>query len=97
MKSKDAEQIARQKLKEYLEQHKDAVDVIRGREIFMFGPEGSTWVGIVGVFMTEAIERASLKHGWLDRPEDRAKEWLRVTVFDDGTTQIEEVVDWRTL
>jgi len=97
MKSHAAEQIARGKLKEYLEQHMDAVSATRGREIFSFGPEGDAWVGIVGVFSREAMERCNLKEGWIDRPEDRATEWLRVTVFDDGSAEIKEVVDWQTL
>jgi hypothetical protein len=97
MKSKDAEQIALAKLKEYLARHMDAVDATRGREVFMFGPEGNAWIGSVSLFPKEVAQRATLKGGWIDRPEDYAQEWLRVTVQEDGRAEIEEIVDWRTL
>src|SRR5262245_29155839 len=96
MNSEYAEQVARVKLKEFLEQHMEAVHETRGREIFMFGPEGTDWVGLVGVFSREMIQRTRLENGWIDRPEDRANIWLKVIVAD-GIARIEEVADWRTL
>lgn len=97
MKSKEAEQLALAKLKEYLEQNMDAVRATRGREVFMFGPEGTNWVGTLGIFSQEVMKRATLKNGWIDRPEDRARVWVRVIVSEDGMARLEEVADWHNL
>jgi len=97
MTSREAEQIALRVIKQYLDEHPDAVIATRGREVFMFGPDGDSWVGSIGVFSADVMQRSTLEHGWIDRPQDRAKEWLRVTVSRDGRAVLEEVADWQTL
>ena len=97
MKLDEAQRIATPKIREYLDQRPDVWGALRGREVFMFDRDGKTWTVIVGIFPKEAMKRATLKDGWIDRPEDRAREWLRAHVSEDGAVEICEVVDWRTL
>jgi len=97
LRSKEAEQIIRDKLKDYLEHNVDAVKAIRGRDVFNFGADGNTWIGGISVFPKEVLKKASLRDGWIDRPEDRARVWIQVIVAENGTATVEEVADWRTL
>jgi hypothetical protein len=97
MRLEVAQKIAAPKIKDYFEQHPDAWKALRGREVYMFDHEGKLWTVVVGIFPKESMQGATLKDGWIDRSEDRAREWLRAHVSENGTVTIQEVVDWQTL
>jgi hypothetical protein len=100
MNLQEAEQIAKNKMKEFFQSYADEVKSVSERMVFYSEKKGSDWEVCLGLLPRDAQSFASFKSSPdLDDSEaKRAKDWLKVTVDASGEhAELIEVNSFRDL